>query len=64
MPLNAGNVLGAEDNGPAAKWLSLIREALNNNNNISHSVVATATLTFGKLQAYALIVMQPWLITV
>lgn len=33
MPLNAGNVLGAEDNGPAAKWLSLIREALNNNNN-------------------------------
>ncbi|CAN7007178.1 unnamed protein product [Brassica rapa subsp. trilocularis] len=36
VPLNAGNVLGAEDNGPAAKWLSLIREALNNNNNISH----------------------------
>lgn len=36
MPLNAGNVLGAEDNGPAAKWLSLIREALNNN-NISQS---------------------------
>ncbi|XP_059428853.1 type I inositol polyphosphate 5-phosphatase 8 isoform X1 [Corylus avellana] len=31
VPLNAGNVLGAEDNGPAAKWLSLIREALNNN---------------------------------
>ncbi|TYI65756.1 hypothetical protein E1A91_D09G178900v1 [Gossypium mustelinum] len=29
VPLNAGNVLGAEDNGPAAKWLSLIREALN-----------------------------------
>lgn len=33
VPLNAGNVLGAEDNGPAAKWLSLIREALNNNAN-------------------------------
>ncbi|KAE8654309.1 Type I inositol 1,4,5-trisphosphate 5-phosphatase 1 [Hibiscus syriacus] len=27
--LNAGNVLGAEDNEPAAKWISLIREALN-----------------------------------
>ncbi|CAG7874348.1 unnamed protein product [Brassica rapa] len=33
VPLNAGNVLGAEDNGPVAKWLSLIREALNNNNH-------------------------------
>ncbi|XP_010529857.1 PREDICTED: type I inositol polyphosphate 5-phosphatase 8-like isoform X2 [Tarenaya hassleriana] len=33
VPLNAGNVLGAEDNGPAAKWLSLIRQALSNNNN-------------------------------
>ncbi|CAH8387205.1 unnamed protein product [Eruca vesicaria subsp. sativa] len=31
VPLNAGNVLGAENNGPATKWLSLIREALNNN---------------------------------
>ncbi|KAH9735748.1 Type I inositol polyphosphate 5-phosphatase 8 [Citrus sinensis] len=31
VPLNAGNVLGAEDNGPAAKWLSLIRQALNGN---------------------------------
>ncbi|XP_057972328.1 type I inositol polyphosphate 5-phosphatase 8 isoform X2 [Malania oleifera] len=29
VPLNAGNVLGAEDFGPAAKWLSLIRQALN-----------------------------------
>ncbi|KAF8397535.1 hypothetical protein HHK36_016453 [Tetracentron sinense] len=29
VPLNAGNVLGAEDSGPAAKWLSLIRHALN-----------------------------------
>ncbi|KAF8042392.1 hypothetical protein BT93_A0886 [Corymbia citriodora subsp. variegata] len=29
VPLNAGNVLGAEDNGPAARWLSLIRRALN-----------------------------------
>ncbi|XAR68982.1 hypothetical protein NMG60_11000412 [Bertholletia excelsa] len=31
VPLNAGNVLGAEDSGPAAKWLALIRDALNSN---------------------------------
>lgn len=45
VPLNAGNVLGAEDNSPAAKWLSLIREALNKNdpglsqyyNNATHT---------------------------
>ncbi|XP_008795687.1 type IV inositol polyphosphate 5-phosphatase 7-like [Phoenix dactylifera] len=30
VPLNAGNVLGAEDNGPARKWVSLIRKTLNN----------------------------------
>ncbi|KAA8527629.1 hypothetical protein F0562_034976 [Nyssa sinensis] len=30
VPLNAGNVLGAEDNGPAKKWLALIRNTLNN----------------------------------
>ncbi|PSR85346.1 Type IV inositol polyphosphate 5-phosphatase [Actinidia chinensis var. chinensis] len=29
VPLNAGNILGAEDNGPAKKWLSLIRKTLN-----------------------------------
>lgn len=29
IPLNAGNVLGPEDSGPAGKWLGLIREALN-----------------------------------
>lgn len=29
MPLNAGNVLGTEDNGPARKWLALIRKTLN-----------------------------------
>ncbi|XP_052172591.1 type I inositol polyphosphate 5-phosphatase 8 isoform X2 [Diospyros lotus] len=33
VPLNAGNVLGAEDSGPAAKWLSLIRQSLNCNRN-------------------------------
>lgn len=32
VPLNAGNVLGAEDNGPAAQWLSLIHQALNIDN--------------------------------
>ncbi|XP_042401724.1 type IV inositol polyphosphate 5-phosphatase 7-like isoform X4 [Zingiber officinale] len=29
VPLNAGNVLGTEDNGPAKKWLWLIRKTLN-----------------------------------
>ncbi|KAL6968288.1 Type IV inositol polyphosphate 5-phosphatase 6, partial [Sarracenia purpurea var. burkii] len=29
VPLNAGNVLGTENNGPARKWLSLIRKTLN-----------------------------------
>lgn len=29
VPLNAGNVLGAENDGPATEWLSLIRQALN-----------------------------------
>ncbi|KAH6807314.1 DNAse I-like superfamily protein [Perilla frutescens var. frutescens] len=31
VPLNAGNVLGPEDCGPATKWLSLIRHCLNGN---------------------------------
>ncbi|XAR57267.1 Inositol-polyphosphate 5-phosphatase [Bertholletia excelsa] len=30
VPLNAGNILVAEDNGPAKKWLALIRKTLNN----------------------------------
>lgn len=29
VPLNAGNVLGTEDDGPARKWLSLVRKTLN-----------------------------------
>lgn len=29
VPLNAGNVIGTEDNGPAKKWLALIRKTLN-----------------------------------
>ncbi|XP_051130368.1 type I inositol polyphosphate 5-phosphatase 8 isoform X2 [Andrographis paniculata] len=35
VPLNAGNVIGPEDCGPADKWISLIREALNGN-TINH----------------------------
>lgn len=30
VPLNAGNILVAENNGPAAKWLTLIHRTLNN----------------------------------
>ncbi|XP_057783406.1 type IV inositol polyphosphate 5-phosphatase 6-like isoform X1 [Salvia miltiorrhiza] len=30
VPLNAGNILGAEDNGPAKKWLTLIKRTLDN----------------------------------
>ncbi|CAM8933333.1 unnamed protein product [Rhodiola kirilowii] len=40
VPLNAGNVLGTEDNGPARKWLSLIGKTLNTipgNCNCSYS---------------------------
>ncbi|KAG8098518.1 hypothetical protein GUJ93_ZPchr0013g35822 [Zizania palustris] len=31
VPLNAGNVLGTEDNVPAKRWISLIRRTLNKN---------------------------------
>ncbi|KAL5211062.1 hypothetical protein ABZP36_006685 [Zizania latifolia] len=31
VPLNAGNVLGTEDNVPAKRWVSLIRRTLNKN---------------------------------
>ncbi|KAH7661487.1 DNase I-like protein [Dioscorea alata] len=37
VPLNAGNVLGTEDNGPAKKWLALIRKTLNNLPGVSGS---------------------------
>lgn len=30
VPLNAANVLGTENSGPAAKWVALIHETLNN----------------------------------
>ncbi|XP_027362990.1 type I inositol polyphosphate 5-phosphatase 8 [Abrus precatorius] len=42
IPLNAGNVLGPEDSGPAGKWLTLIREALNS--NTSSNGESTTTL--------------------
>ncbi|KAJ6800670.1 type IV inositol polyphosphate 5-phosphatase 7-like [Iris pallida] len=38
VPLNAGNVLGTEDNAPARKWVSLIRKTLNNLPGTSGSV--------------------------
>ncbi|KAK1692000.1 hypothetical protein QYE76_008697 [Lolium multiflorum] len=39
VPLNAGNVLGAEDKGPASKWLDLIGQALNpSSSKKSHSL--------------------------
>lgn len=44
MPLNAGNVLGPEDSGPAARWLSLIRQALNTNHckdDVDHDKVTS-----------------------
>lgn len=37
VPLNAGNVLGTEDNGPAKKWVSLVRRTLNNFPSINTS---------------------------
>ncbi|CAO2833085.1 unnamed protein product [Amaranthus hypochondriacus] len=33
VPLNAGNVLVLEDSEPAARWLTLINQSLNKNNN-------------------------------
>ncbi|KAM0891818.1 hypothetical protein ACQ4PT_026121 [Festuca glaucescens] len=39
VPLNAGNVLGAEDKGPASKWLDIIGQALNpSSSERSHSL--------------------------
>lgn len=37
VPLNAGNVLGVEDNGPTTKWLAFIRHRSNININQSSS---------------------------
>ncbi|XP_057438418.1 type I inositol polyphosphate 5-phosphatase 8-like [Lotus japonicus] len=43
VPLNAGNVLGPEDSGPASKWLALIREALNTNDIIDTETTSPLT---------------------
>ncbi|XP_020205473.2 type I inositol polyphosphate 5-phosphatase 8 [Cajanus cajan] len=45
IPLNAGNVLGPEDSGPAAKWLTLIRESLNSNTCSSGETSPTSSFT-------------------
>ncbi|KAK9664318.1 hypothetical protein RND81_14G033100 [Saponaria officinalis] len=37
VPLNPSNILGSEDNGPAKKWVSLIRKTLNNRPGICGS---------------------------
>lgn len=37
VPLNAANILGTEDNGPAKKWVNLIRTTLNNRPGSSDS---------------------------
>ncbi|MCD7448316.1 Type IV inositol polyphosphate 5-phosphatase 7 [Datura stramonium] len=35
VPLNAGNILGAEDSGPAKRWINLIGETLNSGHGTS-----------------------------
>lgn len=44
VPLNAGNVLGTENKSPAAKWLSLIHEALNTNTGLPFNYNPTTTV--------------------
>nr|XP_043634599.1 type I inositol polyphosphate 5-phosphatase 8 [Erigeron canadensis] len=44
VPLNAGNVLCSENKSPAAKWLSLIHEALNTTPEIPHNYNHTTTV--------------------
>ncbi|CAN1258583.1 Type I inositol polyphosphate 5-phosphatase 10 [Linum perenne] len=51
VPLNAGNVLGAEDSEPAAKWLALINLSLNK----SYAVGSKAALGTRQMR-YSLIV--------
>ncbi|XP_010558235.1 PREDICTED: type I inositol polyphosphate 5-phosphatase 10 [Tarenaya hassleriana] len=47
VPLNAGNVLVIEDNEPAAKWLALINQALNNPSNGTGSKILKLNPSFG-----------------
>ncbi|CAN1258584.1 Type I inositol polyphosphate 5-phosphatase 10 [Linum perenne] len=51
VPLNAGNVLGAEDSEPAAKWLALINLSLNK----SYAVGSKGSNPFTQMR-YSLIV--------
>ncbi|CAL5400798.1 unnamed protein product [Camellia sinensis] len=46
VPLNAGNVLVMEDNGSAAKWLSLISQSLNKSPNLTIVSGAKDSLSF------------------
>eukprot|EP01018_Ginkgo_biloba_P022137 Gb_30641 [translate_table: standard] len=51
VPLNAGNVLGAEDNGPAAKWLGLIRKTLNNPRDAIKSRSCGSSFSPGRMKS-------------
>ncbi|XP_074264709.1 type I inositol polyphosphate 5-phosphatase 2-like [Silene latifolia] len=62
VPLNAGNVFGAEDNRPIPKWVSLIRKTLNKtsehdtscenySDHLSPILTATSTLDALEIQA-------------
>ncbi|CAH1438363.1 unnamed protein product [Lactuca virosa] len=44
VPLNAGNVLGTENKSPAARWLSLIHEALNTTPGLPHNYSPTTAV--------------------
>lgn len=46
--LNAGNVLGAEDAGPARRWVSLIDQALNSTDEEAPASAAAYRLTASK----------------
>lgn len=56
VPLNAGNILGAEDSGPAKKWITLIGETLNSGPGTSggqviiHLVIRLVTIPADKGQ--------------
>ncbi|KZV25456.1 hypothetical protein F511_17234 [Dorcoceras hygrometricum] len=46
VPLNAGNVLGTEDDGPARKWLSLVRKTLNSPPDRKDSCCTPSSLVY------------------
>ncbi|KAJ8466742.1 hypothetical protein OPV22_029294 [Ensete ventricosum] len=43
VPLNAGNVLGPEDKGPAGRWLSLIGQTLDSHHRVAPDVPSRCT---------------------